>query len=58
MDSIRASIGRHDVPIGILYALTGIRREERRRVETPPTCGMINLDHSDAIISAVSSITN
>ncbi len=35
LDSIRAVIGHHDVPIGIEEALIGMGRGERRRVELP-----------------------
>jgi len=35
LDSIRAVIGKHDVPIGIEEALIGMGRGERRRVELP-----------------------
>lgn len=39
LDSMRAVIGKHDVPIGIESALMGMGRGEKRRVELPPAVG-------------------
>ncbi|KAL3775386.1 hypothetical protein ACHAWO_006577 [Cyclotella atomus] len=39
LDSMRVTIGKHQVPIGIEMALMGMGRGERRRVELPPGVG-------------------
>lgn len=39
LDSMRVSIDKHQVPIGIEMALLGMGRGERRRVELPPGVG-------------------
>lgn len=39
LDSMRVLIGKHNVPVGIEYALVGMKRGERRRVELPPDVG-------------------
>ena len=36
LDSIHTLIGRHNVSVGIEYALAGTGRGERRCVELPP----------------------
>jgi len=37
IDSLRITVGRHQVPIGIELALVGMKRGERRRIELPGT---------------------
>lgn len=39
LDSMRVTLGKHQVPIGIEMALLGMGRGERRRVELPPGVG-------------------
>jgi hypothetical protein len=39
LDSMRVTIGQHQVPVGIEMALLGMGRGERRRVELPPGVG-------------------
>lgn len=39
LDSMRVTIGKHQVPVGIEMALLGMGKGERRRVELPPGVG-------------------
>lgn len=39
LDSMRVTLGKHQVPVGIEMALVGMGRGERRRVELPPGVG-------------------
>ena len=39
IDSLRVMVGERDVPLGIEWALLGMKKGERRRVELPPVVG-------------------
>ncbi|KAL7536738.1 hypothetical protein ACHAWF_005546 [Thalassiosira exigua] len=39
LDSMRVVLGKHNVPVGIEYALMGMGKGEKRRVELPPGVG-------------------
>jgi hypothetical protein len=41
LDSIRVKIGERNVPVGIEDALIGMKKGEKRRVELPPSIGLI-----------------
>mmetsp|Transcript_45096 Transcript_45096/g.94564 ORF Transcript_45096/g.94564 Transcript_45096/m.94564 type:complete len:273 (-) Transcript_45096:2896-3714(-) len=44
LDSLRVVLGKHNVPVGIEYALLGMVRGEKRRVELPPVVGFETSD--------------
>jgi len=39
LDSMSVALGKHNVPVGIEYALMGMGKGEKRRVELPPGVG-------------------
>lgn len=44
LDSMLVRVGQHNVPVGIEYALIGMGKGERRRVELPPGVGFDTSD--------------
>lgn len=44
LDSLRVTLGKRDVPMGIESALVGMKKGERRRVELPPIVGFETSD--------------
>lgn len=44
LDSLRVTLGKRDVPLGIESALVGMKKGEKRRVELPPIVGFETSD--------------